>query len=817
METLSNFETGLEHLKQLVEWADANAQGGKRNEATTRLHLIDELIIGCLGWPRAECKAEDRLDRTYADYALGHPATLLIVEAKREGDYFEVPAGFDRLTCSLPVLLKDNASLGAAVKQAIDYCHGRGVSLGCVTNGHQLVAFLASRSDGVPPMDGRALVFDSLARMVEEFRTAWECLSPPGVATHSLERMLRGEPASSPPEKLSARLVQYPGFKNRNRLQTDLQILGGLFLQDIEKALELEEDFLKECYCPSGALSQYALVSKEILATRYSALFEKDAETSVESARHRDGVSDKIGPDILAASVSSRPIILLGDVGVGKTMFIRHLTKVEGGEIFKKAIVLYVDFGDGPALETELEKFVNDELVSQLRTQYRFDAEEDAQVRAVYHAELNRFDKGIWAPLKEEDPPEFRRRQLEFLASHVERTDEHLKACLSHLVATQQKQVIVFLDNVDQRPFEFQEKVFLIAQSFAAKLPVTVFVSLRPETFYRSRDVGSLSGYQPRVFTISPPRVEKVIEKRLAFASAQLASTGRLDSFPGGLKLESASLETYLKVILLSFRENRDLGEFIDSIAGGNVRLALSLLEAFVGSGHVDTAKILEIAEETGRYIIPLHEFLRAVIYGDHEHYDPASSVLPNVFDISQDDGREHFLLLAVLAYVQRLGDSGRDQGFVAIEAVFSFGQSLGFSPSQVQDSLDRAQEKRLLEARPASQRDSDAVDRLRVTTVGAYVVKRLVLTFTYIDAMIVDTPIVDSGFASALQDERSIRERLERCEQFLNYLDSQWAVLAAHDAVVDWPLVSSSLRKEIARIARRVEGNQRRGGRRSN
>ena len=54
-----------------------------------------------------------------------------------------------------------------------------------------------------------------------------------------------------------------------------------------------------------------------------------------------------------------------------------------------------------------------------------------------------------------------------------------------------------------------------------------------------------------------------------------------------------------------------------------------------MGSGHVDTAKILAIAEETGGYTIPLHEFMRAVIYGDHE-LDPSSSVLPNVFDVSR-------------------------------------------------------------------------------------------------------------------------------------------------------------------------------------
>jgi hypothetical protein len=43
-------------------------------------------------------------------------------------------------------------------------------------------------------------------------------------------------------------------------------------------------------------------------------------------------------------------------------------------------------------------------------------------------------------------------------------------------------------------------------------------VALRPETFYRSLKIGALSGYHPKAFTISPPRIDRVIEKRLRFA-----------------------------------------------------------------------------------------------------------------------------------------------------------------------------------------------------------------------------------------------------------------------------------------------------------
>jgi hypothetical protein len=53
--------------------------------------LIDELLVGALGSPKGQVVAEGSDGGTYADYLLGRPATRLIVEAKREGIYFELP------------------------------------------------------------------------------------------------------------------------------------------------------------------------------------------------------------------------------------------------------------------------------------------------------------------------------------------------------------------------------------------------------------------------------------------------------------------------------------------------------------------------------------------------------------------------------------------------------------------------------------------------------------------------------------------------------------------------------------------------------
>ena len=801
------FEAAKLNLTKLIEWAKTNDNDLTRNEAATRLHLIDSLLMSCLSWPKEECHPEDRFDGKHPDYSLGGAAKKCVIEAKKEGSHFELPVGFNKPTCSLSTLTDANKDIKAAVKQTLKYCQARGIPIGAVCNGHQLIAFLGSRLDGIPPIEGRAIVFSSLADMQARFDDFWNALSKPGVKKYTLHRLLRIE-AIPPPEKLAGRIgSDYPGFKMRNSIQNELKILGELFLEDIERSPELEEEFQKECYCASGALSQYTLISRQILESRYSILFQKEiATTTAPAVTKHGGVSNELTADILSASLSRRPIILLGHVGVGKSMFIRHFIALEAKDILTKAIVIYVDFGREPALPNELSHFVLETCRIQLLRKYKIDIEERNFVRGVYNLELKRFANSIYRDLRETNEDEYRRKEIEFLEAKLEDHAAHMKACLEHVVKGQGRQVVVFLDNVDQRPLEFQDEVFLIGHGFSESWPVTVFISLRPDTFFHSKSKGSLAGYQPRVFTIAPPRVDRVISKRLEFALSALSNTGRLTNLPEGVSLHSDTLHKYFTVILDSFRRNEDLVALIDNLSGGNVRQAIDFLTVFTGSSHVDTNKILNIYQETGRYIIPVHEFMRAIIYGDNEYYSPSTSPIANLFDISTNDGREHFLLALILSYIGRLGSVGEQQGFVPVAAIFEHGQSLGFQPAQIQFALERALKKRLLESDPQFSVPADVLS-YRLTTVGAYTANKVAFDFSYIDGMTVDTPIVDQAARDGISVAKSLQERLLRAEMFCDYLDLQWDALADEELVFDWPAGSMGTRTTIrSLLARHIQ-----------
>ena len=196
--------------------------------------------------------------------------------------------------------------------------------------------------------------------------------------------------------------------------------------------------------------------------------------------------------------------------------------------------------------------------------------------------------------MKDVDPIGSQQKEIEHLASKLDDEAGHLQLCIEHLSKGQGRLVVVCLDNVDQRPLEFQEQVFQIGHSLADSWPCNVFISLRPETFYHSRTKGALAAYQPRVFTVSPPRIDEVITKRLRYALSQLEQTGRMAGSPAWLSVNSVSLLRYLRVLLESFEKSYELMESIDNMSGGNVREALRFVIAFLGSGHVNAEKIIE-------------------------------------------------------------------------------------------------------------------------------------------------------------------------------------------------------------------------------
>jgi hypothetical protein len=793
---MMSYDQGRDNFTALRKRYEQTA--GDRNEAMTRLQVIDALFFECLGWSKSEdVEVEDSLEGEYADYVFRDKRDLMVTEAKREGDYFEIPAGLKEIERKLGNLLKDNKNIKAACRQAMGYATERGVPIAVVCNGHQIVAFIATRQDGVKPLEGKSLVLGSWSQMDDHFFDLWQALSKPAVLEGRLINRLTKNLAQLVPSPLSARISPYPGTKGRNDFQADLKILSEIVLEDLIKDPEDEEEFLRSCYCQSGTLSQHSLESKVFLIQRYAKIVDESNPGPTSSpAVSKAGKAE----DLMGEAIGRRPILLLGDVGVGKTSFIRYLIKVEAKEFFKTALPIYLDLGSKATLTNQFQDVVISEIRRQLNDIYKINILKRNFVLGVYDKDLQEWEEGIDEDIRESNPTLYGERRHKFLMEKQDNQAEHLRRSIQHIVRGQKKPVVLFIDNLDQRSDNnLQQQAFLIAHEISTNWDVTVFVTLRPETFHESRRSGVLSGYHPKAFTVAPPRVDLVIKKRLNFA-LKIASgefqVGKL----GTSTAKITSLKNILQAFLDTISENgNDIIPCLDNLSGGDVRQSLNIVRDFFGSGHVNTRKIAD----TPGYRVPVHELLRAIIYGDNVHYDPTQSLLiANLFQVSSPDPKEHFLTPILLLGIVTLRTASSEGGFVLVADLYELAQGLCFSPAQIETALTRCHDKKLLQT--SARLPSDSADYVRVTTTGMYHVYELMKTFQYVDAMIVDTPILDATHRSGICDAGRIADRLARTRQFADYLNLMWNTAKLPTKPLDWSPIYKSLIVEIDRISTR-------------
>jgi hypothetical protein len=253
-------------------------------------------------------------------------------------------------------------------------------------------------------------------------------------------------------------------------------------------------------------------------------------------------------------------------------------------------------------------------------------------------------------------------------------------------------------------------------------------------------------------------------------------------------------------------KKNPPLIEFLDNMSSGNLREALGMVTAFVGNGHVDSTKIINAIKTGGYYTLAVHEFIRAIIYGDLEYFQPSRNGVVNLLDIASNDAREHFLLAILLSYIEKHGQVGHMDGYVFRTAIYAYAQSLGYHPVQVDSALIRAADTTWRLLQPAPNEPPDSSSRYRITTAGAYAYKRLLELFVYLDAMIVDTPIVVPKFRSDIRDAKMLDERIARVGSFLDYLDQCWTGVPGEvKAQFDWSKVSDRVREDMKRIAQHI------------
>jgi predicted type IV restriction endonuclease/GTPase SAR1 family protein len=786
MQALFELSEGEKRLQSII--SNFPPDSSHWNEAENRFQFVDRLFTECLGWekPNVRVEVQDGVGGK-ADYVLGRPAKA-VLEVKREAKAFgDLPMGKPTLVRKLEPLMKASHEFRDAVHQVIPYCSLLGAQVAIVCNGPQLAIFQAI-IPGQSPLDGECFLFNGFETYLSNFSLMWTLLSPEGISENRAYRDIAIHRNPRIPEKASIAIPEPMRHRYRSRFQENLRDLSGLLLEEIEDNPDLKSAFYRDCYVPIEANNRHLLLSKQIISARYKRV-------------SGDGITPSaIDQTAVLGSASSRPVVVLGDVGVGKTSFFENLfERMDVGER-ANTYFIHINLGIKANLSKDVKTFVLLEIPAVLRKKYGVDINSSAFVDAIYHEEIRAFDDSVKGRLKTVDQKAYEKEKIGFLSAKIAQQDNHLMAAFGHIVRGRGKQIIIVMDNADQRGIAIQQEAFLISQELASWRNLLIFIALRPSTFYDSKTTGALSGYQNKILTISPPPADEVVQRRLTFAVRVAEGRENLGKLEG-IRLQLGSVVAFLNATLRSVRSNQAIRQFLSNISSGNTRSVMELITSFCGSPNVDSEKIVRIEEETSGYKVPLHEFTKHALLGEYAYYNAQSSlVAQNVYDVSSADSREHFLASLIVSYLSSSTGEKDSDGFVLGEFIVAEMLRHGFIEDQTRNALRRLAAKRLIETPYAHFRELKVHNNqlpdqfhFRATSVGIYHVKHWMGTFAFLDATSTDTPIFDEdcrSLISNLAPSFEIADRYKRATEFRDYLEGQWHLANISVKYFDFPAI---------------------------
>jgi hypothetical protein len=175
------------------------------------------------------------------------------------------------------------------------------------------------------------------------------------------------------------------------------------------------------------------------------------------------------------------------------------------------------------------------------------------------------------------------------------------------------------------------------------------------------------------------------------------------------------------------------------------------------------------------------------------------------LFDIRNADPSEHFIRFAVLSYLSKIpADAEVSLGYVGESTVIDYLASQGYSYTVSAYTIHYLAEKNCIRIYIATEGRSRSENRLKITPLGRFHLFTLVTIFQYLDAIIIDTPILDS-FDFRMSNEFDIKQRLDRTERFISYLESKSAAIRDSTLTSEWSEIVKSALDNIREIRDRV------------
>ncbi len=744
------------------------------NEAQTRQRLIDEVLYGVLGWRRDEVTVERRVSEdgsdNFIDYICSTAQLSMLVEAKR------INVKFDSLPNTRKALLKGTWVKGntkKAIIQARDYARQKGVAFCAVTNGGSWIVFPVNRHDLVSFEDSACIIFQNAdVALRKDFEEFLNTLARSSVIDGSLQRALLGsEINQSDSRRLNE--IYDRSFSNISRVSVFSHIEQPLVTAFSEELIADNPEILERAYVTTPDRVRFDERIQMYVHKRDQVLNRRPLRPIAK------GDIPEVARRLSSFKVSSRPvaILTLGLVGAGKTTFLNFASKVSAKEFFSydpskpTAHWIYTDFRSYTQDRSPRSHIIS--AIFSYITNHDFLKDYDKCLRHAYEVDIKNIRTGPLA-LFSADQNKINEAIANILLRDYENKEPYVSKIISY--ATKHSPVFFVIDNVDQidDPLS-QASIFLESLSLARALGANLVLAMRDATYLKNRSSPVFDAFDFDAIYIDPPDIQAVLSKRFTIAKQLMeGQTFEFNSDSGArIVIENAGQVVDL---LSQGVLGTNVGRLIEVAATGDTRLALRMTRQFLQYGYSSSGRALEIFQRTGRYSLPPHEALRAIMFGNQSIYNDNYSAIGNPFDAKLGRSEAQFLRIYIMS---ALVSSATNRGFSGLEVaeIINNLEKIGFSSKITDGVLRDLISHRYIFSKSHQEFSRDSI--VFPSRLAGYVVRELIGTFIFMETVQFDTFIADDGVWSTMREtmkliyaerDRAKKFRLRKSAVFMFY-----------------------------------------------
>ena len=215
-------------------------------------------------------------------------------------------------------------------------------------------------------------------------------------------------------------------------------------------------------------------------------------------------------------------------------------------------IWFYVNLLASPQDQIQLEPFIKDVILKQLREKYSHLNLETREALLLAYEDKIKVLRQSSLMLKIY-PIEYEKRINTYLERWITDINDYLPRIV-RLARNYRRTNVLCIDNVDQLPPEYQSKIFLIAQQLSRELEAVVIVALREESYYSASIRKVFTAYNNRTFHIASPPFRELISLRLNYCREMLSLSPEevVIRLGTGIEFDRPAVQKFLDIIQYS-------------------------------------------------------------------------------------------------------------------------------------------------------------------------------------------------------------------------------------------------------------------------